>query len=107
MGFPFFTVQATQECSVVRLHSDDGTNRLTRACVAALIDGLGRLALEKRPAAIAGNGRFFSAGADLQEIAALDGPSAYEFSRMGQTLMHILDCPGICRNLGILHGWRP
>ena len=36
---------------------------------------------------IAGNERFFSAGADLREIAALDAPSAYEFSKMGQALM--------------------
>src|SRR6201997_3827446 len=36
---------------------------------------------------IAGNARFFSAGADLAEISALDGPSAYEFSKMGQALM--------------------
>jgi enoyl-CoA hydratase/carnithine racemase len=42
---------------------------------------------EARPLIIAGNDKFFSAGADLQEIAALTGPGAYEFSRMGQDLM--------------------
>ena len=36
---------------------------------------------------ITGNAKFFSAGAELEEIAALDGPSAYEFSKMGQALM--------------------
>jgi len=36
---------------------------------------------------IAGNDKFFSAGAELEEIAALDGPTAYEFSKMGQALM--------------------
>ena len=30
----------------------------------------------------------FSVGADLNEIAALTGPEAYEFSAMGQALMH-------------------
>jgi enoyl-CoA hydratase/carnithine racemase len=39
------------------------------------------------PIVITGNHRFFSAGADLNEIAALNGPAAYEFSKMGQTLM--------------------
>jgi enoyl-CoA hydratase/carnithine racemase len=39
---------------------------------------------------VTGNARFFSAGAELEEIAALDGPSAYEFSKLGQTLMRAL-----------------
>jgi enoyl-CoA hydratase/carnithine racemase len=41
--------------------------------------------------AIAGNNRFFSAGADLAEISALEGPSGYEFSKMGQTLMRLVE----------------
>lgn len=36
---------------------------------------------------ITGNENFFSAGADLQEIAQLDGPYAYAFSKLGQSLM--------------------
>jgi enoyl-CoA hydratase len=40
---------------------------------------------------ITGNARFFSAGAELEEIAALDGPAAYEFSRMGQELMRAVE----------------
>lgn len=36
---------------------------------------------------ITGNQKFFSAGADLQEIVQLDGPNAYAFSRLGQSLM--------------------
>jgi enoyl-CoA hydratase len=82
---------------VLRLQSEDGTNRLTRNCVLSLTDEIGRLARQAAspvipglPIAglvIAGNARFFSAGADLAEISALDGPSAYEFSKMGQALM--------------------
>ena len=77
---------------VLRLQSEDGTNRLTRQCVLSLTNEIGRLA--RRAASkgdaglvIAGNARFFSAGADLSEISALDGPRAYEFSKMGQALM--------------------
>ena len=77
---------------VLRLQSEDGTNRLTRQCVLSLTNEIGRLA--RRAASpgdagmvIAGNARFFSAGADLAEISALDGPSAYEFSKIGQALM--------------------
>jgi enoyl-CoA hydratase/carnithine racemase len=36
---------------------------------------------------IAGNAHFFSAGADLNEIAALTGPEGLQFARMGQALM--------------------
>jgi enoyl-CoA hydratase len=82
----------SQEVRVLRLCSDDGTNRFSRGCVLALTDAVGELAIEKRPLVITGNDRFFSAGAELSEIAALDGPSAYEFSKMGQDLMSAIDC---------------
>jgi enoyl-CoA hydratase/carnithine racemase len=39
---------------------------------------------------ITGNEKFFSAGADLAEISALSGPEAYEFARMGQELMNLI-----------------
>ena len=77
--------------SVLRLQSEDWTNRLTRDCVLALTDAVGQLAREDKPLVVAGNERFFSAGADLEEISALDGPGAYEFSKMGQTLMSAID----------------
>ena len=72
---------------VLRLGSDDGTNRLTRECILSLTEAVGQLAREQQPLVIAGNERFFSAGAELEEIAALDGTAAYEFSKMGQRLM--------------------
>jgi enoyl-CoA hydratase/carnithine racemase len=49
------------------------------------------LASSQRPLVITGNDRFFSAGAELSEIAALDGPSAHEFSKIGQDLMAAID----------------
>jgi enoyl-CoA hydratase/carnithine racemase len=72
---------------VLRLQSDDGTNRLTRACVLALTDALRELVSEPEPLIIAGNRTFFSAGADLREIAALTASEAYEFSKQGQAVM--------------------
>ena len=73
---------------VLRLVSDDGTNRLTRARVQALTAAVEELAANP-PArlVIAGNARFFSAGADLNEIAALTGAEAFRFAQMGQRLM--------------------
>ena len=90
MACSLFSVQTVQEVSVLHLSSDDGTNRLTRACLLALTDVFREVAL-RQPLAIAGNNRFFSAGAELREIASLDGPSAYEFARMGQDLMAAIE----------------
>src|SRR5215471_17185100 len=86
-----FHIEEQRGVRVLRMESDDGTNRLTREFVLALTTGLERLALEQRPLVIAGNDRFFSAGAEQIEIAALTGPSAYEFSKMGQALMTAID----------------
>ena len=48
------------------------------------------LAGSNLPLVITGNDKFFSAGADLREIAALTGPEALEFSRTGQKLMDLI-----------------
>lgn len=87
MSGSFFHLDTLGSATVLRLRSDDGTNRLTRACVLSLIGCILELAEQPRPLVIGGNDRFFSAGADLEEIAALAAPSAYEFSKMGQALM--------------------
>lgn len=80
------------ELRVVRLRSGDGTNRLTRDCIPSLTEMVSQLAREQRPIILAGSDRFFSAGAELEEICALNGRSAYDFSRLGQTLMNAIDC---------------
>ena len=83
----FFRVEQSDKVCVIRLVSEDGTNRLTHACVLALTEAVARLRCEESPLVITGNNKFFSAGADLHEIAALTGPEAYEFSITGQALM--------------------
>jgi len=88
---PHFLIEDKRGVTIIRLQSDDGTNRLTRACVLSLTDAVGNLAREPRPLIITGNQKFFSAGADLAEIAALTGPAAYEFSKTGQELMNIIE----------------
>jgi enoyl-CoA hydratase/carnithine racemase len=77
--------------SHLRLTSEDGTNRLTRRCVQALAELVVSLRSAAQPLIITGSGNFFSAGADLAEIRALDGPSAYEFAKMGQRLMLVIE----------------
>lgn len=75
---------------VLQLASADDTNRLTRVCVLELSTAIRELARNAWPLIITGNSKFFSAGADLQEIAALTGGEALEFSRAGQELMHLI-----------------
>jgi enoyl-CoA hydratase len=82
-----FELEEIHGIRLLRLVSDDGTNRLTREIVIALTKAISEFANVPAPLVIAGNERFFSAGADLREIAALDAPSAYEFSKIGQALM--------------------
>lgn len=90
-----FHIDAISGVRVLRLSSVDGTNRLTRACIHSLIETFEALARQSSPIVVTGNERFFSAGADLSEISALNGPGAYEFAKMGQTLMMAVECfPG-------------
>lgn len=88
---PFFSLQEEANAFLLRLHSADGTNRLTRECVLALQEIILGIRVEARPLVITGDEKFFSAGADLEEIALLNGPAAYEFSRMGQHLMRSVE----------------
>ncbi len=84
----FCAVEWHERVAILRLTSDDETNRLSIARVQALTDAVTQLA--KTPPAkliVTGNARFFSAGADLHEIAALTGPEALRFAHMGQALM--------------------
>ncbi|HKD92473.1 MAG TPA: enoyl-CoA hydratase/isomerase family protein [Terriglobales bacterium] len=77
--------------TVLRFSSPDGTNRLKLSVVAELGELLGKLASEAKPLIIAGNDKFFSVGADLNEMAAHSSVSGYRFSRLGQAVMDQLD----------------
>jgi enoyl-CoA hydratase/carnithine racemase len=102
----FFQIESGAPARILRLKSPDRANLLTRACLLALTVALDEMKDEMkdewrsggeeepkkqlRPLIIAGNRQFFSAGADLNEIAALTGPETYEFSGMGQALMNAI-----------------
>jgi len=93
------------EITVLRLLSEDGTNRMTRARVDALTKALEELA-GRRPArmVITGNTHFFSAGADLHEIAELRGAEAFRFAQMGQRLMNaVAGFPAL--TIAAVHGY--
>lgn len=88
---PFFSLQDDADMLILRLHSANGTNRLARECVEALREVIHKISAEARPVVITGNEKFFSVGADLNEVAKLDGPAAYEFAKMGQALMRAIE----------------
>jgi enoyl-CoA hydratase/carnithine racemase len=86
----FFRIEPSGEVCILRLASSDGMNRLTRSCVLALNGAIDELRQQPRPLIVTGNSQFFSVGADLTEISALNGPEAYEFSTTGQALMNTI-----------------
>lgn len=78
--------------ATLTLTSVDGANKLGREVIEELlgcVTGLRARAEEGeiQRLVIRGNEKFFSAGADLNQIAQLTGPKAFEFSRLGQKLM--------------------
>ena len=64
-------------------------NRLTQATMAELATILAKLRKQNELCVliVTGAGGVFSAGADLNEVAALDPTTAYDFSRRGQALL--------------------
>jgi enoyl-CoA hydratase/carnithine racemase len=91
-GLSPFLLEARDKVVVLRLKSADGMNRLTRESVRILIRLVEGLAAERSPLPliVTGNQKFFSAGADLNEIALLSGADAFVFAREGQRLMQLM-----------------
>ena len=91
-----YALRHVQDCAVLELISADGANKLGMARIIALRRIMDELKTEAesgqiKALIITGNNKFFSAGADLNEIAQLSGPQAFEFSRRGQALMSAID----------------
>ena len=92
----YFEIERKAEVAILRIASPDGTNKLGMARISALHRVLEELTREAQSGQIkaliiTGNSKFFSAGADLNEISALTAAQAFEFSRRGQALMHAID----------------
>src|SRR5262249_54795674 len=88
-----FAVAGPLEVTFLRLSSPDGTNRLTRRLISDLTTAIRELSETSnlKPLIITGNDKFFSAGADLREIAALNAINAFDFARAGQELMSTIE----------------
>jgi enoyl-CoA hydratase/carnithine racemase len=87
----FYELERCDNVNILRLAGDE-TNRLTWARVEALTTAIQKLGDEDpaTPLVITGNQKFFSAGADLNEITHL-GSDAFDFALRGQRLMRSVD----------------
>ena len=72
-------------------YSEKFRPHLPHSCMPAPTETVREVQAEIQPLIIAENSNFFSVGADLNEISRLSGPEAYEFSKMGQTLMNEIE----------------
>lgn len=91
-----YALRREQNCAVLELSSGEGTNILAMARVRAVLAAIQGLDDEAqcsklKALIITGNDKFFSAGADLNELSQLTAAQAFEFSRQGQALMQAID----------------
>jgi enoyl-CoA hydratase len=91
-----FLLKRERGCAILQLVSSDGTNKLGMARIRALHPAIQELKAEAESGQIkrliiTGNEKFFSAGADLNELSQLTAAQAFEFSREGQALMQAID----------------
>ena len=92
----YFEIERKADATALRIVSSDGTNKLGMERIRALHKAVEELRAEAESGIlkrliITGNDKFFSAGADLNEISALTAAQAFEFSRTGQALMQAID----------------
>ncbi|MEO6723831.1 MAG: enoyl-CoA hydratase/isomerase family protein [Blastocatellia bacterium] len=82
-----------QSHAVITFNRPAQFNRLTQATMAELAAIIARLRERSDLCVliVTGTGGVFSAGADLNEVAALDATMAYDFSRHGQALLASLN----------------
>jgi enoyl-CoA hydratase len=92
----YFEIERKADVAVLQLVSSDGTNKLGMERIRALHNVIEELRTEAdrgnlKCIIISGSEKFFSAGADLNEISQLTSAQAFEFSREGQALMQAID----------------
>lgn len=92
----YFEIERKADVAVLRIVSSDGANKLGMARIRALHRAVQELSVEAESGGlkrliITGNDKFFSAGADLNELSQLTAAQAFEFSREGQALMLAVD----------------
>ena len=91
-----FLLRRERGCAILQLVSADGTNKLGMERISELYSVMKELRAEAesgrvKSLIITGNDKFFSVGADLNELSQLTAAQAFEFSRRGQALMQAID----------------
>lgn len=81
------TLDSRGPAHLLTLAGGDPTNFLSRARVLSLTSAIRALHSDPRPLILTGNEKYFSAGADIREVAALTAASALDFAALGQALM--------------------
>ena len=92
----YCAISVADNRATLTLTSADGANKLGREVIQELLGCVTGLRAragdgEIQRLVVRGNEKFFSVGADLNQIAQLTGPKAFEFSRLGQKLMLAID----------------
>src|ERR1700686_2412578 len=85
----YFTLVHKDDVAILQLESAASTNKLSVACQMALHRVVEELTTEAergrlRTLIITGNEKFFSVGADLNEVLRFSAAQAFEFARAGQ-----------------------
>lgn len=85
--------QSRDSIAVLTLARAVGYHRITRTVLAELSDLLGSIQRERlfRGVVIASNEESFAAGAELDEIALLEGVAARQFAEMGQAVCNEIE----------------
>jgi enoyl-CoA hydratase len=91
-----YVLRTEAQSAILQLTSLDGANKLSLGVITALLRIVQQLGASAESGKlgcliITGNEKFFSAGADLNEISRLTGPEALAFSRLGQKLTSAVD----------------
>lgn len=91
-----YCLRRAAQSAILQLTSLDGANKLSLNVITDLLGVIRRLRSEAESGKlesliITGNDKFFSAGADLNEISRLTAAEALRFSRLGQKLTNAID----------------
>ena len=97
-----FTIESEEGCAVIRFIRPSIRNPLSVAVLNGLIETIqGLLA---KTLVFTGSEGVFASGADLREIAGVDGSTAEEFAERGQKLMSLIASPDI-RTIAAINGY--
>ena len=92
----YFNLVYKDDVALLQLASADGVNKLSVVCQTALHHAVEELATEAesgrlKALIVTGNEKFFSVGADLNEVRRLSAAQAFEFARAGQAFTFAVD----------------